>query len=223
MNYQSTGEQNFHIFFQLLCGTDEDFLGEPPIALLSFLQQGLFLEMLHLQKDFSKYRYLSTDVDRPDGFRQQQAKDFETTLVIENSTFNMYLYSFLFVQKAMEVIGFTAEEISSVFELLAAILNLGNVTFKGYALPNGTNACEMENNMEGKTSISCIWFQVFSSLAATFACDMLGCSLELLEQCLTKKSVETSKEVVLTPLSQTDVRNQDCMSYLLVLYISFFY
>lgn len=50
----------------------------------------------------------------------------------------------------MEVIGFTAEEISSVLELLAAILNLGNVTFKGYALPNGTNACEMQNNMQGK-------------------------------------------------------------------------
>lgn len=45
----------------------------------------------------------------------------------------------------MEVIGFTAEEISGIFELLAAVLNLGNITFKGFALPNGTDACELQN------------------------------------------------------------------------------
>lgn len=49
----------------------------------------------------------------------------------------------------MEIIGFNAEEISGIFELLAAVLNLGNITFRGYALPNGTNACEMQNT-EGK-------------------------------------------------------------------------
>ena len=37
--------------------------------------------MLHLEKDFSKYCYLSSDVERPGDFFQQQAKDFETTLV----------------------------------------------------------------------------------------------------------------------------------------------
>ena len=35
---------------------------------------------------------------------------------------------------------------------------------------------------------------------------MLGCSIELLEQCLTKRSVETSKEVVLTPLSDSEAK-----------------
>ena len=49
----------------------------------------------------------------------------------------------LHLQKAMEVIGFLPDEISAIFELLAAILNIGNVTFEGYSLPNGTDACKM--------------------------------------------------------------------------------
>lgn len=44
---------------------------------------------------------------------------------------------------------------------------------------------------------------------------MLGCSLQLLEQCLTKKSVETSKEFVLTPLSDTDVRGYEWSLFIL--------
>ena len=44
----------------------------------------------------------------------------------------------------MEVIGFAPDEISSMLELLAAILNLGNVTFSSYSLPNSIDACRME-------------------------------------------------------------------------------
>ena len=43
----------------------------------------------------------------------------------------------------MEVIGFLPDEISAALELLAAILNIGNATFEGYSLPNGTDACKM--------------------------------------------------------------------------------
>ena len=42
-------------------------------------------------------------------------------------------------------------------------------------------------------------------IAVSYACDMLGCSVKLLEQCLTKKSVETSRDVILTPLSAAEV------------------
>jgi len=49
----------------------------------------------------------------------------------------------LSLQKAMEVIGFLPDEISAALELLAAILNIGNATFEGYSLPNGTDACKM--------------------------------------------------------------------------------
>ena len=48
------------------------------------------------------------------------------------------------VQKAMEVTGFIPDEISGVFELLAAVVNLGNIQFKGYMLPNSTDASKLK-------------------------------------------------------------------------------
>ena len=40
--------------------------------------------------------------------------------------------------------GFTPDEISGVFELLSGLLNLGNIEFSGYSLPNGTDASKMK-------------------------------------------------------------------------------
>ena len=46
---------------------------------------------------------------------------------------------------------------------------------------------------------------IYRIAAAHFACDMLGCSFELLEQCITKRIVETSRDVVITPFSASEV------------------
>ena len=43
------------------------------------------------------------------------------------------------------MIGFLPDEISGCLEVLAAILNLGNATFTGYSLPDGSDACKLEN------------------------------------------------------------------------------
>ena len=45
----------------------------------------------------------------------------------------------------MEVIGFQPDEISGMLELLASILNLGNVQFIGSSLPDGTDMCSIED------------------------------------------------------------------------------
>jgi len=50
----------------------------------------------------------------------------------------------------MEVTGFTPDEISGVFELLSGLLNLGNIEFKGYSLPNGTDASKLKRVDESK-------------------------------------------------------------------------
>ena len=51
------------------------------------------------------------------------------------------------MQQAMEVIGFQPDEISGMLELLASILNLGNVQFVGSSLPDGTDMCCIEDKM----------------------------------------------------------------------------
>lgn len=53
--------------------------------------------------------------------------------------------------------------------------------------------------------ITPLWVTFVFLLAVSFACDMLGCSVELLDQCLTKKSVETSRDTILTPHSAVEV------------------
>ena len=41
-------------------------------------------------------------------------------------------------------------------------------------------------------------------VAVSYACDMLGCSLRLLEECLTMRSVGTTVDYVLKPLTQQE-------------------
>lgn len=40
--------------------------------------------------------------------------------------------------------------------------------------------------------------------AVSYACDMLGCSLRLLEECLTMRSVGTTMDFVLKPLTRQE-------------------
>lgn len=57
----------------------------------------------------------------------------------ENSVF---LYS---EQKSMEIIGFTPEDIVSVFQILSAVLKLGNLQFIPRANIDGTEGCALLN------------------------------------------------------------------------------
>lgn len=109
----------------------------------------------------------------------------------------------------MEVTGFTPDEISGVFELLSGILNLGNIEFTGYSLPNSVDASKLKRNDESK--LICSYddnniFQHFLTIESiTYACDMLGCPIKLLEESLTKRTVEAGKEMVKKPLSCAQV------------------
>ena len=50
-----------------------------------------------------------------------------------------------------------------------------------------------------------IKLSVSKSAGMKYACDMLGCSVELMEECLTKRSVETKRDFVLKTLSEVEV------------------
>uniref|UniRef100_A0A674F0Q4 Unconventional myosin-Ib n=1 Tax=Salmo trutta TaxID=8032 RepID=A0A674F0Q4_SALTR len=97
---QPRGERNFHIFYQLLSGASGDTLTK-----------------LKLDRDFSKYNYLSLDSATVNGL--DDAASFRT------------------VRNAMQIVGFMEDEVQLVLELVAAVLKLGNIEFKPESRVNG--------------------------------------------------------------------------------------
>uniref|UniRef100_A0A8B9LWF8 Myosin IB n=1 Tax=Astyanax mexicanus TaxID=7994 RepID=A0A8B9LWF8_ASTMX len=110
---QPRGERNFHIFYQLLSGASEDTL-----------------KKLKLDRDFSKYNYLSLDSATVNGL--DDAANFRT------------------VRNAMQIVGFMEDELQSVMELVAAVLKLGNIEFKPESRVNGFDESRVKDKNDLK-------------------------------------------------------------------------
>ncbi|XP_068100962.1 unconventional myosin-Ib isoform X3 [Hyperolius riggenbachi] len=110
---QPRGERNFHVFYQLLSGGSEDLLNK-----------------LKLERDFSKYNYLSLDSAKVNGV--DDASNFRT------------------VRNAMQIVGFMDHETQSVLEVVAAILKLGNIEFKPESRVNGLDESKVKDKNELK-------------------------------------------------------------------------
>ncbi|KAF7709490.1 hypothetical protein HF521_016340 [Silurus meridionalis] len=110
---QPRGERNFHIFYQLLSGASDETLRK-----------------LKLDRDFSKYNYLSLDSATVNGL--DDATNFRT------------------VRNAMQIVGFMEDEVQSVLELVAAVLKLGNIEFKPESRVNGFDESRVKDKNDLK-------------------------------------------------------------------------
>ncbi|XP_028250044.1 unconventional myosin-Ib isoform X2 [Parambassis ranga] len=110
---QPRGERNFHVFYQLLSGASDDTL-----------------KKLKLDRDFSKYNYLSLDSAMVNGL--DDAANFRT------------------VRNAMQIVGFMEDEVQSVLQLVAAVLKLGNIEFKPESRCNGTDESRIKDKNDLK-------------------------------------------------------------------------
>lgn len=52
----------------------------------------------------------------------------------------------MLTKKSLEILGFSQEEILSIFKILAAILKLGNLNFIPITNIDGTEGCEISND-----------------------------------------------------------------------------
>ncbi|XP_037768436.1 unconventional myosin-Ib isoform X4 [Chelonia mydas] len=110
---QPRGERNFHIFYQILSGASDDLLNK-----------------LKLERDFSRYNYLSLDSARVNGV--DDAVNFRT------------------VRNAMQIVGFMDHETQSILEVVAAVLKLGNIEFKPESRVNGLDESKIKDKNELK-------------------------------------------------------------------------
>ncbi|XP_061413053.1 unconventional myosin-Ib-like [Lethenteron reissneri] len=125
------------------------------------------LERLKLQRDVATYSYLmQKDSAHVPGM--DDASVFQTT------------------QRAMQVIGFEAGEVSNVLEVVAAVLKLGNVQLSGTGWANG-----VEQNGDTTTGTSDL-LDVSS---------LLGLQPSVLGRALTTRTVEARQEKVSTTLN----------------------
>ncbi|KAK1902497.1 Unconventional myosin-Ib [Dissostichus eleginoides] len=87
-------------------------------------------EKLKLDRDFSKYNYLSLDSAAVNGL--DDAANFRT------------------VRNAMQIVGFMEDEVQSVLELVAAVLKLGNIEFKPESRCNGNDESRIKDKNDLK-------------------------------------------------------------------------
>uniref|UniRef100_A0A8C9ENB7 Myosin IB n=1 Tax=Pavo cristatus TaxID=9049 RepID=A0A8C9ENB7_PAVCR len=134
-----------------------------------------FLCKLKLERDFSRYNYLGLDSARVNGV--DDAANFRT------------------VRNAMQIVGFMDHETQSVFEVVAAVLKLGNIEFKPESRVNGLDESKIKDKNELKE-----------------ICELTGIDQSVLERAFSFRTVEAKQEKVSTTLNvaqaQTKVRKK---------------
>ncbi|GBN74968.1 hypothetical protein AVEN_211039-1 [Araneus ventricosus] len=66
---------------------------------------------------------------------------------------NKWVVVFLFEQRAFDMLGFSAEETLSTFQVASSVLKLGNIQFLPRANMDGTESCSLVNEYGKKPPV----------------------------------------------------------------------
>ncbi|XP_063174124.1 unconventional myosin-Ib isoform X3 [Candoia aspera] len=122
------------------------------------------LKKLKLERDFNRYNYLSLGSAKVNGV--DDAVNFRT------------------VKNAMQIVGFMDHETQSVFQIVAAVLKLGNIEFKPESRMNGLDESKIKDKNELKE-----------------ICELTGIDQSVLERAFSFRTVEAKQEKVSTTLN----------------------
>ncbi|PVV02902.1 hypothetical protein BB560_002643 [Smittium megazygosporum] len=135
---QSSHERNFHVFYQLIKGADDE------------LRKKLLLE-----KDTSSYMYTKNTIQTINGIDDKM--NFET------------------LTSSLKLAQFSDQEIFDLFRMLSAILNMGNIEFRG----NGSDRVAIKDDRPAEK-----------------VCHLLGIQLDEFKQALIRPTIKAGKEIV---------------------------
>ncbi|XP_043996226.1 unconventional myosin-Ic-like isoform X1 [Gambusia affinis] len=142
--HQNHGERNFHVFYQLLDGGDDNLLNT-----------------LNLERNPHSYRYLV------------KGSCPRVSSISDKNNWRV-------VRKALDVIGFTAEEVQKLLNIIASVLHLGNTLFG--------------EGEEGETYIT-------TETQLSNAAKLLGVDGSALKEALTHKKLTAKGEEMISPLN----------------------
>ncbi|XP_065839410.1 unconventional myosin-Ia-like isoform X2 [Oscarella lobularis] len=128
------------------------------------------LNDLNLVPEPTSYNFLKND--SPPSVNDDDKKEFQLTL------------------NAMNVVGFSDDDVCVVFQLIASILHLGNVAFESVSRPNGIEGCKLAKSTTTNS---------FSD-----ACALLRADKNRLQKSFTLKKVETRWETVEKSLTKAE-------------------
>lgn len=184
--HQSSGERNFHIFYQLLAGADDETL-----------------QKLFLKKNLDTYFYLSTGVSFFRTFDNVDESLINTLIPQAKGKVDTIndAGQFKEVIQAMNTIELTPEEQDSIFQIVASVLHMGNV---GFTETDGSAEILKPAAVEAISSVSSsfLFHSYHEDYDLLFPLQLLGCDSAELSKAFTHRTIDAHGDVVCSPLNR---------------------
>mmetsp|Transcript_14101 Transcript_14101/g.21396 ORF Transcript_14101/g.21396 Transcript_14101/m.21396 type:complete len:1851 (+) Transcript_14101:177-5729(+) len=161
---QNAGEKNYHVFYMLPKGASEEWREE-----LKLKKEENFV---YAKTEPESEKDIKNASDEKKGHHQDHKAEFEALV------------------DRMEHLGFSKTNISDVFHVVAAVLHLGNLSFK---VKDSEGKFMEETEIEDKSRMQTI-------------CNFLGLNQELFEKSLLYREVSVRNDSTFTPLKLEEVK-----------------